>query len=166
MIHLGIQSYQMGTGAGVQGMIGVVNVNTTAVGNVGTGEDNLMTYALAANSMSAAGKGLRITVWGTAANNANAKTLKLYFGTQIILTNSITTAQAGVWEIEAIVLSTGTDAQDWKSAFTNTGTVSTLDNEVGTATQDDGAAITIKCTGEATDNNDIVQEGMIVEFIN
>jgi hypothetical protein len=142
------------------------SINTTAVGNVGTGEDNLMTYSLPAGALSAAGKGVRITAWGTAANNADAKTLKLYFGSVAILTVSLTTSQACTWRIEAVVFSTGTDAQDYSAQLVQGGTATLVDVEGGSLTQDDGAAITIKCTGEATSNNDIVQEGLLVTFFN
>jgi hypothetical protein len=142
------------------------SINTTAVGNVGTGEDNLMTYSLPAGALSAAGKGVRITAWGTAANNADAKTLKLHFGSVAILTVSLTTSQACTWRIEAVVFSTGTDAQDYSAQLVQGGTATLVDVEGGSLTQDDGAAITIKCTGEATSNNDVVQEGLLVTFFN
>lgn len=161
---LGVRE-QMGAGTGRAPLVGKANVNTTGVGNVGIGEDDLITYAMPASSLNASGKGVEIQAWGTAANNANVKTLKLYFGTQVILTNSITASQVGTWNIIARVFSTGTDTQDWSAAFTNAGTTSTIDNEVGTSIQDDGAAITIKCTGEATADNDIVQDGLLVKYI-
>jgi hypothetical protein len=73
-----------------------------------------------------------------------------------------------VWRVTANVFSTGTDTQDWSSQLVTTGAAGVALNDVenGTATQDDGAAITIKCTGEATSNNDIVQEGQLVEYFN
>lgn len=141
------------------------SVNTTAVGNVTTGEDNLITFSMPAGTFSAAKKGAHITAWGTAANNANAKTLKLYFGTLAILAVSLTANQVCTWRIEADVYSTGTDAQDYVSQILQGGTATLVDVEVGSHTQDDGAAITIKCTGEATSTNDIVQEGLIVRYV-
>jgi hypothetical protein len=149
----------------------VANRNTTAVGNVGGGEDDLMTYSLPLNSMNAATKGVRITAWGTTANNSNPKTVILYFGTAAILTTALTVSQAGVWRINAEVLSTGTDIQQYVTQLVQGGTTTLVDAEQGTAAQDDGAAITIKCTGTVTDgggginNDDIVQEGIIVEFM-
>lgn len=140
-------------------------VVTTGVGNVLTGEDNLCTASIPANALYAAGRAVRITAWGTTANNANAKTLRLYFGSLAIFSRSMTTSIAGHWRIEARVVSTGTDAQDYAilSAIDETTAVAP---SFGTATQDDGAAITVKCTGDATATNDIVQEGLLVEFIN
>lgn len=141
------------------------SIGTTAVGNITTGEDNLITATVIKDTLYKAGKGVRITAWGSTANNANAKTLKLYFGTAVILTNALTTSQVNTWRMVAEVFSTGADAQDYVAQFLQSGTTSQIDIEVGTATQDDGAAITIKCTGEATATNDIVQEGLLVEIL-
>ncbi|MBP3958344.1 hypothetical protein J8F10_24105 [Gemmata sp. G18] len=149
--------------SGTNGAVLVPSVNTAAVGNVGTGEDNLRTYLLLAGRFNTAGKGIRITAWGTGANNA--KTLKLYFGSTVILTASLTTSQANRWRVVAEVYSTGTDAQDYVAQFIQGGTVSQADVNVGSSTEDDGATITIKCTGEATTTNDIVQEGLLIESL-
>lgn len=144
---------------------GVADVNTGNVGNVGGGTDDLITYTLPASAMSAAKKGVRITAWGTTANNANAKTVTMNFGSQVLVTTALTTSQAGVWRIVAEVISTGTDTQDYVATLMQGGATTILDVEQGTATQDDGASIIIKCTGAATTTNDIVQSGMITEFI-
>jgi hypothetical protein len=138
-----------------------VHLSTIAVGNVGTGEDNLKSYTLPANSLIADDRGVRITAWGTKANNADAKTLKLYFGSAAILTHSLGTSAAGNWKIEALVFRTGSSTQDYMADLTGTDT----DQESGTATETDTSTIVIKCTGEATSNNDIVQDGLLVEFI-
>jgi hypothetical protein len=145
--------------------VGRLNSNTTAVGNVTTGEDNLITYAMPAQTLSRVGAGVRITAWGTAANNANAKTLKLYFGSAAMSTQTLTVSEALTWEFNALVFRTGADAQDYKARFQQEGTTEQHDLDVGTATEDDGAAITIKCTGEGVASNDIVQEGLLVEFL-
>ena len=158
----------MGTGTGLSNAVGVADVNNTAVGNVGTGTDDLMTYSLPTNSLSGNEKGVKITAWGTFANNANAKTLTLAFGSATILTNALTINVAATWYIEAYVFRTGTDTQDYVAKLVTVGAagVAVNDIESGTATQDDGAAIVIKCTGTATTNDDIVQDGLVVEFYN
>lgn len=156
--------FQMGEGTGRAPAVGKANVNNSAVGNTDAGEDDLITYSMPTDSFKRAGIGVRIRAWGTAANNANAKTLKMYFGTQIIITTSLTINQVDTWKIEATVWSTGTDTQDWETHLIQSGTTTLVDVENGTATQNDGAAIAIKCTGEATTTNDIVQEGLSVEF--
>lgn len=141
------------------------SVITTAVKTVGAGEDVLMTYDLPANSMVVTGSGVKITAWGTAANNVNAKTLKLYFGSAVILTTALTASQVDTWRIEATVLRTGASTQDYSAQLLQAGTAALVDVENGALTQTETAAITIKCTGEATTNDDIAQEGMVVSFI-
>ena len=148
-------------------MIHIASVNTTAVGNVGAGEDNLMSYTLPAGKLDLDTKGVRITAWGSMANNVNAKTIKQYFGSVAILTNALTASVGDNWKIESSVHRTGSDAQDYVAQITTvtTALAASIVTSRGNLTQDDGATITIKCTGEAVSDNDIIQEGMIVEFI-
>jgi hypothetical protein len=146
-------------------------VAQAAVGNVGAGTDDLQTVSFPAKGMCRNGHGLRISAWGSAANNSNPKTVTLNFGSATISSQALTVSQVGVWSFEAVVLRTGTDAQKYKVVFHQEGTAEIDDVDVGTTTQDDGAAITIKCTGTVTDgggginNNDIVQEGLVVELV-
>jgi len=71
---------QDGTGIGgstsVAEGVGKANADTAAVGNITTGEDNLIIYSLPARALDKINSGVRITNWGIAASNANAKTLK------------------------------------------------------------------------------------------
>ena len=55
--------------------------------------------------------------------------------------------------------------QDWSHDFLQTGTANQLSLLVGESTQDETTALTIKCTGEAVANNDITQEGLLIEFL-
>lgn len=156
-----------GTGTAEPVMVGTISVNTTAVGNVGAGTDDLMTYSLPANSLSANGKGVRVTVWGTGANNANGKTLTFLFGSysrQLPTRASIAMA----WRAEFIIIRSASSTQIISGVSVDgTANAATIDREIfdATATETDTGAITIKCTGAATADNDIVQKGMIVEFI-
>lgn len=142
-----------------------LSVNNSAVGNVGTGEDDLITYTLPADTLYQVGSGVRITAWGTAANNGGTKTLKTYFGSQVIATDSLTASQVDVWKVVAIVWRTGSSTQDYESEFLQSGTQTQVVLESGSATQNQSTDLTIKCTGEATNDNDIVQEGLLVEFL-
>jgi len=160
-----IENYQ-------QRLTGTLSSNATAVGNVGVGEDDLITYSLgagaltAANSLGAAVRlSLRVTAWGTGANNANAKTLKCYFGSTVVLTHSLPTSEAVRWRATFDVLQTGTDAQDYNALLVHNGSTTPTDVELGSATENQTNAITIKCTGEATANDDVKQEALIVEAL-
>ena len=158
-----------GTGTATPVLIGTISVNTTAVGNIGVGTDDLMTYSLPANSLSANGKGVRVTAWGTLANNANAKTLTVNFGSVVLATDAMTINGALNWYIDALIFRTALGAQRYVAKIqssANGSSVRDFDIESGTAAETDTAAITIKCTGAATADNDIVQNGMFIEFIN
>jgi len=136
-----------------------------AAGNVGTGEDDLRTVIIANGQMNAAGKGQTIKAWGTTANNANAKTIKLYLGATVIGTYSAATSVAGEWYIDAVVYATSSSAQKFVVNITENG----LGNEyvnVGTAAESGTAAINVKVTGEGTSNNDILLEGIHVAPLN
>jgi hypothetical protein len=146
-------------------MVGVANVNTTAVGNVGGGTDDLITYTLPANALSANGKGVRITAWGTTANNANAKTVTLAFGGQTIMTQALTISIAGTWRIEAVVVKNGANTQDIWAELLQLATI-VHKQTITAGTQTDTSDIVIKCTGAATSNNDIVEEGLAIAFWN
>ena len=149
---------------GTFSLAGVANANTTAVGNVGAGEDDLMTYSLPANSLLAS-HGMRVTAWGSAANNANAKVVKMYFGATAILTTSLTTSQDGTWRITANVVRTGAATQVASAQLLQGGATTLVDCENTAPAETLSGAVTIKCTGEAVDDNDIQQLGMIVEYL-
>lgn len=133
------------------------------VGNVGGGTDDLQTYALPANALDLAGRTIRVKAWGRTANNANAKTVTLNFGGQVIMTQALTTGIAGTWRIDAEIIKTGASTQDIFAELLQLTTI--IHKQTLTAgTQTDTAAITIKCTGAATADNDIIQDGLIVEI--
>jgi hypothetical protein len=168
-VALKVPTDQMGTGSGVATLVGVAHVNTTAVGNVGAGEDDLMTYSLPANSLSSNGKGVRVTAWGRTANNANAKTLKIYFGVAIA-TYLLHTSIVGRWKASVLILRNGSNVQDsvWEIYETNFATDLLVGTQIDVTStgQTDTAGITTKLTGQATANDDIVQEGMLIEMLN
>lgn len=166
-VRLGAIESKLGSSIVVGAVPLKANINTTAVGNIGTGEDDLMTFSLPANSLTAvAGKGLHIKAWGFTANNAATKQVKLFFGTVAIMTFDLTISQANEWVIEADVWCTANNAQDYHSWLMQVGTANAFDMERGALTQTQTAAITIKCTGNATTTDDIKQEGMRITYYN
>ena len=147
---------------------GGVDKQFTAVGNVGAGEDTLMTYTLPANSLTTATlRTLRHEASGTTANNANAKTLKFYFGSQM-LSAALTTSIAADWIAEAKILHTAANAQRYVVRVTEvnqaTGAVKEFVAQ-GTLTEATTATIVMKLTGTATADNDIVQNTGIISVL-
>lgn len=140
--------------------------SATAVGNVGIGEDDLATYVLPASAMTTVGDTLIVSAWGTTANNANVKTLKMYFGTDLVLTTILTPSQVSPWVVDANIVRTGVGAGRVVARLTQGGAVTIVDAESTSYAQTETAAITVKLTGEATANNDVQQFGMVVRFEN
>lgn len=158
-----------GSGSGSYDIVTSANVQYTPVGNVGGGEDDLMSYPLPANSFSAAGKTIFLKAWGTGANNINAKTVNLYVGGTQINTAPLVASVAGVWEAELLLICSGSSTQSYYSKFARANLAGTSDVPLrtqGTGAKTDTADIIIKFTGTATADNDITQNGMIVEFLN
>lgn len=166
-VYSGDQIMPGGGGAGTIIPSGVIHINTTAVGtDADTVEKDLLTYSLPANSLSANGKGVRIRAWGTTAGNANNKSIRLKFGATatmflvgIVMNNQNWTFETDVWRTGAATqdaIATGSRANiSIGATFTN-------------PTEDVTGAIIIKLTGEnaVAEANDIVAEGIKVEFLN
>jgi hypothetical protein len=161
--------FNPGTSASASGTVsGRVTTNTTPVANVGAGEDDLMTYALAANSLSTDGKVVRVVGWGTIANTAATKTIKGYFGaTAVVATPAGFSNEALNWRAVLDIVRTGAATQVASGQILIDDGAHGAEVQVGAATPAEtlSGAVTIKFTGEATNNNDITQSGMIVEVI-
>lgn len=139
-------------------------LNTTAVGNVGTGSDSLIVVNIPAGAFFRNGVKAKIRAAGTTANNANAKSVSLEFGAgNTIITKSLIANAAGFWEVEADVVLTGADAQRFRAKVLDAGGAQGLEN--GTATQPTNAAISVRCRGSGTADNDIVQTSMEIEWV-
>ncbi len=140
------------------------SVNTTPVSNTGTAETDLMSYVLPAGALSANGKGIRATAWGTTAANGNTKTIKYYFGsTGTTFVNSA--LNTGVWRVTFDVIRASATTQESNSfAIDNTGSNATPRRVAYSETL--ASAVTIKITGQSgTTSNDITQTGMIIEVL-
>lgn len=163
-------SSSFGTASTLAALGGVLFASSTAVGNVLTSQpDDLISYSMPANTLVATPRGIRITAMGTCANNANAKTFTMNFGSQVVLTHACTVNVASTWKISTVVLRTGASAQDWFSDYTgNSGAANAFeyDPEIGTATQTESGAIAIKMQSTvSTSTNDIVHEYLLVEAL-
>ena len=150
--------------ARVQPYSPLLTVNTTAVGNVGSGEDDLMSYAVAAGLLGTDGWGLEVFAGFVCANNANNKTIKLYYGGTAVATFGAGAFTAENVVIRAAIIRTGAATQ---IAFADSVNQSTAwARAFYTApTETLSGAITIKATGSATSDDDISQKLMMVRLI-
>lgn len=155
-----------GTGSATPRLEGVLTTAVTSVGtDANTTEKDLWTYTLPANTLSADGRGVKITAWGSAAANANTKTWKVYFGSTVVSVRSGAFNNVHLFSM-AVVLRTGSATQtSGGSVIVGVGTAFGVDRTAPTS--DTTAAITIKVTGQngTASANDIVFYGATVELI-
>lgn len=141
------------------------DVQTTSTGNVGTGEDTLLSYTMPANTLFLNDHVVRITAWGTTAANANNKTIKLIFGSTTIISSGALGINAQDWKIEAVVVRTGASTQGAIATYFNE-TPTMVGPNYTTPAETLSGTVVIKCTGEATTTDDILQKGFIIEILN
>jgi hypothetical protein len=154
-----------GTGTADAVLGGVLTVNTTQASTTAVvTEEDLWTYSLPANTLSANNKAVRITVFGRTAANANNKDIKLYFAGTVVAARS-GAFNAQVWMLTATVIRTGASAQlAIGQGSTNTDDRNTRTTPAGDTT----TALTIKMTGQngTASANDIIFDGATVELLN
>lgn len=156
--------------AGVETISGTaprqLTVNTTTVGNVGTGEDDLRTYSVPAATLAVNGDHLEFEAAGTFAATANNKRVKVKFGAATIFdTGVLAITAAGDWQVNGVVIRTGAATQKNVARWTCTDAALPTATDYTTAAETLSGAITLKLTGEATANNDIVEELLIVRLL-
>jgi len=145
--------------AGGSGTV-TIFVDATDRGNVGTGEDDLSTFTLPADTL----KNAKDRIVGRAvfktANNGNVKNMRLYVGSNLIYTISTTLAlETFVWDFEIIVDATNS-IRVWARSTRNGGVNTTYTTASVTLSSNQ----TIKFTGEGTSDNDLVQKTMSLQF--
>lgn len=156
------------------GQTATARVNTTLTTSTAstctiadTNETDLWTYTLPANSLTADGRGLRITTFATAAATANNKTIKLYVAGTNVLSSAVLTAAPNALDYVATftVLRTGASTQ---IGFGQHGVGTTFQAKSNLVMAGDTtAAIIIKTTGQngTAAANDICAKGALVETL-
>lgn len=145
-------------------LMGNIHIDTTDVGNVGSGTDDLMSYSLSANSLKTNNDFLEIHAFGTFAANGNNKTISLILGSTTLFTISPTAINSGSWNLRATIVRTSSSAQ--KCIVSGNGTNAALLKTVYTLGAEDLAtALTIKATAVGTADNDIIQKGLTINII-
>ena len=155
----------LGSSSSTGTLCAVANVNTTAVGNVGAGEDDLMTYSLPANTLTATTRVIRVTAWFTTAANGNTKSFAAYWGAA-----SLTIVTAAAWSGQTAfatlyIIRTGANTQDFYLHGGDAAGPTFRMPLRTTATETESGAVTLKFTGESGSSatDDAVNRFMMVE---
>jgi hypothetical protein len=149
---------------------------TTAFAGTCTGanlnETDLLSYNIPANTLSANGRGVRITFWGSFAATANNKTVTLYWGAAgAVLTSGAQPINQGVWLFKGDILRSGASAEVAEATLNFSGTPSGTASVRGSSWAGTDAAsnlINVKVTGTngVAAAGDICGTALIVETIN
>lgn len=149
---------QPGTASATAAVGGTLSVNTGSQNNTSTGETDLFTYSLPANTLATNGDSVEITCWGSNTNSANVKTLRVYFGSTVISTSTIAGGTPYNWLLKGEVFRTGATSQE--SYCNNQG--GSIDIQTPAATL--SGAVTIKITGQGGASSEITGQGMTVKW--
>jgi hypothetical protein len=139
-----------------------LTTDVTVAGNIGVGEDNLFLYTVPANTLTVNGELIEFTVYGATTNNANVKTLRVYFGATLIGSFALTINSAALWKLSGVIIRTGAATQLGRSEAIHTFTAPPIVSS-GTPAETLSGAVVLKVTGEATANNDITVAALIVK---
>lgn len=140
-----------------------INGSLAATANVSTDETDLASTILAASSMSEIGSAIHVTAWGTVANNANAKTVTFYFGTDS-QAFSLQASVATAWRLDCWVLTSAANTQKGVAHMSH-GVLAANTNDVFViaATETASNPITVKVTGTGGASNDILCNGFVIQ---
>lgn len=148
-------------------LTGVIVKDFTSLSSPAGGTPQLKNFVLPGGSLQTAspGQALRIRGWGTLANNVNAKSVLLKFGATTVITVPMTASTANFWHIDAIVAVRGATSQIASAiGAQGTGTPTHVENQASPAETISGD-ITVQFTGVQTAAADIVQDGLLAEWI-
>lgn len=147
----------------VFGSDGILYTNVTQVANVGTGEDDLMTYTLPGGTLTANGDSLVITAHGTFGAGSAQKDLKFYFGGTSVTINS-GTSSVTQWVARIYINRVDATNQHVFGLFSLGPTLNTDDGFITTATETLASDVAIKFTGESTTSNNVIQYSMKIKL--
>lgn len=144
-------------------------LSVAGVGNgADTTEDTLFTYNLPANTLKNVGQSVDIYAWGSVAATSATKTVRVYFGAQLI-TFTYTTTQTGNWRTRLRVVKQAASVQLIMGEGDSAGaTITRVLANITNGAEVDTAAIVIKVTGQSTaaTANLVLCNGLMVNFSN
>ena len=141
-------------------VMGTIHGNTTDVGNILTGVDDLMSYTVPANTLINDGDALEFEMFFTTASNTNSKSIAVGFGgTQISFETNSTSGISII--IKGKIIRVSNTSQ--RCVVSRVGGTSGPEYTLTAITLSNSAIL--KATGEGVATNDIVQKTMHVQYV-
>lgn len=144
---------------------GTLTANTTAVWNVGIGEDDLITYTVPANLLSVNSDRIEFSATGTFWANANNKRIRVYFGTSVLFDTTALAFNSGDWVVTGCIIRTWWAVQRSWVRFTSSNALLTSSTDYTQTGMNLASNQTFKLTGEGTANNDIQQQFLTINYL-
>lgn len=143
-----------------------LHVNLTAVGNVGTGEDDLMSFTVPASTLGTNFDWVEFNAAGTFAASINNKRIRVKYGAATIFdTGALAITAATDWSLEGQIIRVGATSQKTFVRLNTSNATLAAYADYATATETLSGTVVLKLTGEATADNDVVQETFTVRYL-
>jgi hypothetical protein len=145
---------------------GIIYVSTSEVGNITTSETDLFNYSIPANMLWNNNDALRITFYGKMASNANNKKVRFYTGPTVGLnTGSGIGLNGAEWNASILIMRVGGTSQKTTAVWNSNNADNRNHAQYSTPAETLSGSVTIKATGEAISSNDILLEGVQIEYL-
>lgn len=132
------------------------------VSNTGSGESQLWSFAVPADTLPTNGQQLRLRVWGKTANNVNGKNLRLYVGSVIVFDSGPAVANNRDWAIDLTVLrDSATTARTSAEGIYDAAPVANC----ATIAADFASNLQLKATGQGGATGDLLLHGVSLELV-
>jgi len=162
----GVLSLRAGlnTGTTVAKVGGTIHEDFTPVSNSGTGETDLMTYSVPANTLGTDNDYLEVEAFGEFTAPTGNATVKMKFGATTIFNTSALAFTSGAWRLRARIVRGGATSQLTITSFDGDTTLVTVTAQVAAPAETLSGAVTLKCTGQSGASSEVTQEGFIVKW--
>jgi hypothetical protein len=143
-----------------------VAVNSTSTDATGTtSEQNLATATLTGGVLAVNGDAVEIIASGITAANTNTKILKLYFGSQILVTTATAAANNKDWVLRGTVVRTGAATQEAVADGQHSATLTGATRSAPTETLASDVTIKVTATLGTASATDVTQKLLVVRAI-
>lgn len=129
--------------------LGNAKSDVSTIGNVGGGNDNLLSFSIGANVLANTGDYAEFDAFGDFAANANNKTLQIVYGATTIFNTGAVAFNGSNWRINAKILRTGASAGKSIVTFWSNDATTPFLQEIFITTEDFTAAKTVQFKGES-----------------
>ncbi len=138
--------------------------DNTAIGNITSGEDNLITFTLQKNTLHNDGDVIEIIAYGTTATNGNNKTIKLIIGSTTLFSTGVLAFNNKSWCMRSTITRTSSATQQAITTFSGDLSLLTTTATFVSGTEDFTTNLIIKCTGTSgsSTTDDVIQKGLVI----